>query len=170
MTARNTKIGDVFLVNISEEKKKYFQYISNDLIQLNSDVMRVFKKVYSKDETPDVSEIIKDEIEFYAHCVTKFGIKFGLWEKVGNIQEVGKTDHILFRNTNDYGYKVGQAPLKISHNWHVWRITDKDFRKVGKLVGENREAEIGLVMNPMEIVHRMKTGVYEMMANYPGFE
>lgn len=167
---KNTKIGDVFSVKISEHQKKYFQYISNDLIQLNSDIIRVFKRFYSLEETPDIVDVISDEVDFYAHCVTKFGIKFGLWEKIGNTSEIGKPESILFRDTNDYGYKVGQAPLKISHNWHVWRITDKDFRKVGELIGENRKAEIGLVMNPIEIVHRMKTGVYEMMANYPDFE
>lgn len=166
---KNTKIGDVFSVKISEQHKKYFQYISNDLIQLNSDVIRAFKKVYLIKEMPDVSEIIKDEVEFYAHCATIFGIKFKLWEKVGNISEVGKVDSILFRDTNDYGYKIGQEPIKVSNNWHVWRITDKDFRKVGKLEGENKDAEIGLVMNPREIVHRMKTGTYEMMENYPSF-
>lgn len=167
---KNTKIGDVFSVKISEHQRKFFQYISNDLIQLNSDVIRAFKRVYAIEEVPDIADIVNDEVEFYAHCVTKFGIKFGLWEKVGNTSDVGKPELIIFRDTNDYGYKVGQERLKISQNWHVWRITDKDFRKVGKLVGENRKAEIGLVMNPMEIVRRMKTGEYEMMANYPGFE
>lgn len=168
--AKNTKIGDVFAVRISEHQRKYFQLVAFDLLQLNSDVIRAFKRIYSIEEVSDMSEIIKDEVDFYSHCVTKFGIKFKLWEKVGNILDVGNPGNIIFRDTNDYGYKPGQERLKISHNWHVWRISDKDFRKVGKLTGENRHSEIGLVMNPMDIVHRMKTGEYEMMKNYPGFE
>lgn len=53
----NTKIGDVFsvklddnkkkyfqLVEISEHQRKYFQNVSNDLIQLNSDVVSAFKR------------------------------------------------------------------------------------------------------------------------------
>ena len=80
------------------------------------------------------------EVEFYAHCITKLGLKMGYWEYVGNIANVGKTDHVLFRNTNDYGSKPGEQ-IKISNNWHVWKINDNDFTWVGKLKGENRKAE-----------------------------
>ena len=49
-----TKIGDVFMAIIDDTYKVYFQYITNDLEQLNSDVIRVFKKRYSKDEQPSL--------------------------------------------------------------------------------------------------------------------
>ena len=39
-----TKIGNVFSVKLNESKKKYFQYVANDIYQLNSSVIRVFKK------------------------------------------------------------------------------------------------------------------------------
>ena len=164
---KNTKIGDVFSVKISEQHKKYFQYISNDLTQLNSDVIRAFKKVYPIKEMPDVSEIIKDEVEFYAHCATIFGIKFKLWEKIDNISDVGEIGHILFRGSSDSAHKVGQERIKISYKWYVWKINDKDFTVVGKLEGENRKAELGVVVNPHDIVARMQTGKYEFF--YPGF-
>ena len=86
MAKVNTKIGDVFAVKIDDKSKKYMQYIVNDLIQLNSDVIRVFKKIYKIEEAPELSEIVNNEVEFYAHCVTKLGIKLGCWEKVGNIK------------------------------------------------------------------------------------
>ena len=38
------KIGDVFVVKVDDKSKKYFQYIISDLTQLNSDVIRAFKK------------------------------------------------------------------------------------------------------------------------------
>ena len=41
-----TKVGDVFSVKLDNEVKKYFQLIAFDLTQLNSDVIRAFKKVY----------------------------------------------------------------------------------------------------------------------------
>ena len=88
--------------------------------------------------------------------------------KVGNIAEVGITSNIIFRNTSDYGAKVGEEPTKISNNWHVWRINDKDFTTVGKLQGENRKAEIGVVVNPYDVIERIKTGKYIFF--YPGFE
>lgn len=39
-----TKIGDIFSIQIDEKVKRYFQLIAYDLAQLNSDVIRVFKK------------------------------------------------------------------------------------------------------------------------------
>lgn len=165
---KKTKIGDVFLVKIAEGEKKYFQYICNDLIQLNSDVIRVFKKVYSVDDNPSIIEVITDDVEFYAHCVTKFGIKSGLWEKIGNTPEVGRLDHILFRGSKDSGHKVGDERVTISDRWYVWKLNDKDFRVVGKLEGENRKAELGIVVISSDIISRIKTGEYEFF--YPGFE
>jgi len=37
-----TKIGDIFSVVLDNGNKKYFQYVANDLTQLNSDVIRSF--------------------------------------------------------------------------------------------------------------------------------
>ncbi len=169
MARTNTKIGDVFSVKVDEKSKKYLQYIISDLMQLNSDVIRAFKKTYPIDATPELLEIVQGEVEFYAHCVTKWGIKLGFWEKVGNISIVGETSQILFRDTNDYGHKAGEEPIKVSKKWHIWKVNDKDFTSVGELVGENRKAEIGLVINPESITIRMKTGSYDFPF-YPGYE
>jgi len=161
-----TKIGDLFSVTVSEEKRKFFQLIAFDLTQLNSDVIRAFKEQYANNENPDESEIVKGEVEFYAHCITKWGVKLGYWEKVSKLNDVGDLSHILFRDTNDYGEK---EHVKISERWYVWHIGDPDFTRVGKLEGENQKAEIGLVINPASIVHRMRTGEYDFPF-YPGFE
>ena len=163
-----TKVGDVFSVKLDNEVKKYFQLIAFDLTQLNSDVIRAFKKVYPIHATPTLLDIVNDDVDFYAHCVTKLGIKMNLWEKVGNISEVGGTSTILFRDTDDYGVMVGEEPIKISHNWFVWHINDDKFTYVGNLEGENRKAEIGVVMPPLAIVERIKTGKYNFV--YPEFE
>lgn len=167
MVRTNTKIGDVFSVKVDESNKKFFQYIVSDLTQLNSDVIRAFKRVYPIDANPDLSEIVKGEVEFYAHCVTKLGLKMSLWEKVGNINDVGKIEHILFRGSSDSGSKPGEQ-IKVSNNWYIWRVNDGDFTRVGKLDGENRRAEIGVVVNPYDVIDRMKTGRYNFF--YPDFE
>lgn len=167
MARTNTKKGDFFSVKIDDRSKKYFQYIVSDLTQLNSDVIRAFKKLYPINANPDLSEIVNGEVDFYAHCVTKLGVKMGFWEKVGNVTDVGKIDHILFRDTNDAGSKPGEQ-VKVSNKWYVWHINDNDFTRVGKLEGENRKAEIGIVISPDSIVHRMQTGKYDFV--YPEFE
>ncbi|MGK9123891.1 hypothetical protein M1D52_07210 [Olivibacter sp. SA151] len=167
MARANTKIGDVFSVKIDDNKKKYFQYVVSDLTQLNSDVIRAFKKDYPINANPDLSEIVKGEVDFYAHCVTKLGLKMNLWEKVGNTDEVGNTTQILFRDTRDYGSKVGEEPIRVSQNWYVWRINDNGFTRVGKLEDENRRAYIGIVMNPLGIIELLKGNKYPV--NYPDF-
>ena len=167
MATSNTKIGDVFSVQIDNNYKKYFQLIAFDLTQLNSDVIRAFKKVYPLNANPNLSEVTSGEVEFYAHCVTKLGLKMGYWDRVGNIAETGNITNILFRDTNDYGSKPGEQ-IRISHKWYVWKINDYSFTRVGKLEGENRKAEIGIVISPDSIVHRMRTGQYDFA--YPEFE
>ena len=162
------KKGDIFVVKIDDKSKRYFQYKTNDLKQLNSDVIRCFKKRYTLEESPNLDEIEKDEIFFYAHCVTKWGIKLGYWGKVGNIDNVGTFNHILFRDKNDYGTIKGEEPIKVSHNWYVWRIGELKSTYLGKFEGENRNAEIGIVMDSESIVHRIKTGHYD--GYYTGFE
>lgn len=161
MIRMKTKIGDVFFAKINDNSKKYLQYIVNDLTQLNSDVIRVFKKVYHIDDNPDLSEIINKEIDFYAHCVTKWGVKLGYWHKVGNIDNVGELN-VLFRSIGD----EGNQQMKISQNWWIWKINENQ-RRVGKLEGENQKAEIGSVIPPDSIVHRMQTGEYDFV--YPGY-
>lgn len=156
-----TKLGDVFSVKTEDNRIKYFQYIISDLTQLNSDVIRAFRKEYSSSANLDLKEIVNGEVEFYAHCVLKIGLKLGYWEKVGNISDVGRMDHILFRDSSDYG----NPQVKVSQEWWVWKINE-DQKRIGKLTGKYQKAEIGLVLNPDNIVCRMRTGRYMHIA-YP---
>ncbi|MBK8191990.1 MAG: hypothetical protein IPK76_01750 [Lewinellaceae bacterium] len=97
-----TKIGDVFCLNVSEGVQRYFQYVANDMTQLNSSVIRVFKKNYPAGQTINFDEIVSDEVDFYAHCVLAWGIQFGHWQKAGKSQNIG-TVEAWFRDTEDYG-------------------------------------------------------------------
>lgn len=163
-----TKIGDIFEVEINEKVKKYFQYIANDSTQLNSSVVRVFSDEYGLDESIDLEKIVQGEVHFYAHCILKVGIKYKIWQKVGNSEKVGDLNKILFRDSNDSGIRENEEVVKKSEKWYVWRINDKEFTRVGKLVGENRKADLGVVVNPFDIRDKMKLGEYQFL--YPGFE
>ncbi|MCO6511636.1 MAG: hypothetical protein J5I65_12675 [Aridibacter famidurans] len=70
-----TKVGDIFEAKYSDEEVKYLKYIANDISQLNSDVIRVFKRIHNKGKTPGLDVIVEGEVEFYAHCVVKWGIE-----------------------------------------------------------------------------------------------
>lgn len=97
------------------------------------------------------------------------GVKLGYWEKIGNVKNVGSFESILFRDKNDYGIKKGENPVKVSFNWYIWKIGDTEFTRVGKLEGENRNAEIGMIINPESIVFRIKNGIFDFPF-YPDYE
>ena len=167
MGIKNTKIGDIFEVKVTENSRKFFQFIANDVTQLNSNVIRAFKKEYSSEVYPELSEVINDNVDFYAHCIIKLGLKMALWDKIGNFSDIGNLDDVLFRRTSDYGTKVGVEPVRVSFNWDIWKINDPGFTKIGKLEGKNRDAEIGIVVNPYDIKERIVTGKYNF--SYPDY-
>jgi hypothetical protein len=163
------KIGDVFAVENLVFGRRYLQVISRDLNQLSSDVVRVFKRADPiTSELPDIAEIVFGEIDFHAHTTTSLGVKLALWKKVGHTKSVSNVETVLFRGTPDFGVKLGEALIKVSKNWHIWRVNDEGRTDVGELVGEFRAAEIGIVFPPFMIVDRMVLGQYKM--SYPGFE
>ncbi len=156
---KNTVIGDVFCAKIDENHKKYLQYIISDLTQLNSDVIRAFKEIYPIEANPDLSEIVNGEVDFYAHCVTKNGIKKGLWEKVGNIRDIGHTEHIIFKDKEDY------TKPDIQNDWWIWKINSKHL-DVGELKDEYKKAHLGLVFQPERIMDKLKTGYYTAYSEF----
>lgn len=149
-----TKVGDIFCIKIDDEHKRYFQYVISDLTCLNSDVIRVFKKQYLINENPVLTEIVKDEVDFYSHCVTSAGIKRELWKKIGNIKDVGETKNIIFKCKADYTSK------DIDNDWIIWKINENIIH-IGKLSEEyNENVFLGEVFPPDDIVCRIKTGSY----------
>lgn len=171
-----TKIGNVFVAKF-DHCQKYFQYVANDMTQLNSSVIRVFKKEYPLDSSPDLNEVVAGEIDFYTHVVLRWGIEGELWEKVGKAPVIGEID-VIFRDTNPIDVVFGKGDkidvrfveednVEISHRWNVWRI-NKPMKFVGDLKGENRKAEIGVVQDPLSVYERMRTGKWR--GKYPGFE
>jgi hypothetical protein len=160
------KIGDVFQVRTTEDRVKYFQYIGVDETQLGSAVVRAFKQDYSVAEGVDLALVTQGEIDFHAHSSIRTGIRMERWTKAGKAP-VAEEVAPMFRDTYDYGRAVWQEPILVSDNWVVWHI-NQPFQNVGKLEGKNQQAEIGLVMSPDAIVHRMRHGAYDMPF-YPAF-
>jgi hypothetical protein len=136
--------------------------VAIDHTQLNSSVIRVFATEYPVEASPNPEQITKDEVDFYAHTVLKVGVVQGLWRKVAKSTNVGCWDAVLFRGTDD----ILDQRIEVSVNWHVWKINDRP-KKVGKLVGKNRNAYIGSVIPAGWIVGKMKTGKYNF--RYPKF-
>ncbi len=98
-----TRIGNVFCAEINGEYKSYFQYVCNDMSQLNSSVIRVFKSRYTIDYEPVLEDIINDEVAFYAHTILKDGIEFNVWYKVEKPLPIDSSEHekVLWGTTGD---------------------------------------------------------------------
>ena len=158
-----TKVGDVFEVKISDHEKKYMQYIVSDLTQLNSDVVRVFSKIYNIQDNPSLEEIINGEVQFYLHCVTKLGIKMGCWTLYGNTSEVGNYSNVVFLCSEDYG----NPQVKVSYDWYVWHING-DFIDVGKLPSRYYQSYLGIICSPQSTLDYIRTGEYQGV--YPKYK
>jgi len=148
-------IGDIFEVPLEDNSRGYFQYIAIDDNQLRSDVIRVFSRRCSKSDEPKFADLVGGEVDFYAHCVIKAGVKYGFWQKVGHVDDVGPVDAV-FRSTKDFG----RDWIEVSERWEVWGIGQPP-KYVGKLTDDLLSAEQGEVFPPYEIVHRMNHGRYE---------
>ena len=165
-----TKIGDVFCVDIDNQCKRYFQYIVNDMEQLNSSVIRVFKLHYPIDYQPIIDDIVKDEVEFYAHTVLRAGIVNNAWYKVGKSKDLGGDEYmdVLFGIAQAC---MGDSPTNIKwvdpvENWYVWHINEPSVR-IGRLTEEYRHVEMGPVMSYISIVDRLRYGHYTN--KFPGY-
>jgi hypothetical protein len=159
--AKRAQIGDIYAVDLGDNTKKYFQHIADDQSQLGSAVIRVFKTAYPVIAEPELNEVTSGKVEFFAHVFIKFGITLKVWERVGNVPFSGQID-VVFRDSGDYG----SPEVAVSDDWWVWRINE-EARRVGKLAGADRLAEIGIVVAPPHLVERMQTGVYSF--KYPMF-
>lgn len=159
-----TKIGDIFCVEFDGKFKCFFQYIANDFYQLNSSVIRAFKRRYPMEYKPSIYDLVKDEVVFYAHTVLRPGIELNAWYKVGKSTDLGEEglSKVIF------GYAQGIKVHSPNHaeqinpltNWYIWHINEPHIY-VGELQDKYQDIiEIGSVMPYHQIVNRMKYGYY----------
>ena len=151
------KIGNIFCVEVEDKFKCYFQYIANDLEQLNSSVIRVFKKHYTLESNPTMDEIVNDEVSFYAHTVLRAGILYNAWYKVGTNRNVGDTENIKFKIYDDVNF-WGTGKTK-SCRWRVWTI-NQPWQFLGEMTDECREYDWGPVLSYLNVVCKIKTGKF----------
>ncbi len=162
------KIGDIFEVDLENKMKGYVQYIVDDWYQLNSRVIRVFKKKYPFDEHPEIDEIVRGEIDFYTHVADiKVGEKEGIWKKIGKSEDVGECN-FYFRGTYDSGMITLDSPNHVSKDWYLWRVGEdpKDVKPNSKLLALSHQ---GMIIWPDSIKERMITDKYHgFFPKYPG--
>lgn len=150
-----TRKGDVFCVEIEQSYKVFFQYIGNDMTQLNSSVIRVFKKHYSLDEEPVMDQIVCNGVSFYAHTILRVGIERGAWYKVGSHDDVGEEKNVRFRMFGDLDF----SKINKSYRWYVWTM-NQPLAFVGEMTDEYIDYNVGFVYSYLDIVEKIKTGYF----------
>mgnify|MGYP000977429645 CR=1 FL=1 len=141
----------------------YFQHVANDKTQLGSNVIRVFVTRYGMDERPTLEGIAHGDTDFFAHVSIPLGVKLGTWVRIGTAAvDYGATD-LLFAISEDFG----DPDIETSRRWGVWRC-NAPIEWIGPLTAEHKRANLGYVINPMSIVHKMATGRFDHA--YQGFE
>ncbi len=155
-----TRIGNVFCAEIDNECKRFFQYVANDLEELNSSVIRVFKTKYPMDYKPNIEEIVKDEVEFYAHTILKFGIVFNAWYKVGTSKNIGdEYKEALFGDISPIIYQ--KPDINPAEIWVISKINNPHIF-VGRLNNEyKKKITMGGVIPYVDIINRLKLGYYK---------
>lgn len=149
------RIGNIFCAEIDNQYKVYFQYVAKDWEQLNSAVIRVFKKHYAIDYVPNFDEIVKGEVQFYAHVLLNDGIHEGVWYKAGTHKDLGDTENIGFRLCSEGSY----AHMTKSYRWYVWKINQPHIR-IGEMMKEYEHYDMGWVFPYREIISKIKTGKF----------
>lgn len=151
-------IGDVFKVQLEDRRVRPFQHVAQDKTQLNSDVIRVFKRVLQPNEMFELQDVVSSPVDFHAHVYVASAARPGLWQKIGKADVVGRVD-VIFRQSNEIG-----AGVQRSNDWSVWKVNEPMIH-LGSLSEKYKEAEIGVVKNLMDIIERMRSGMYAFM--YP---
>jgi len=108
MTRTYVRKGDVFSVE-TDCGKRYFQYVCNDINQLNGNVICVFK-----------DESLK-EVDFYIHTTVAAGVKFYGWQKIGKLPCPDISDVVFFTKISDIERKVIHNDADV--HWRVWTIS-----------------------------------------------
>jgi len=144
-------IGDIYEVKLNEVRVGFFQHVAYDDTQMKSSVIRVFalRTVDSLTDLPHTN------VAFHVHVALNVGERMNVWRKVGHASVIPPVNP-CFRMCDDYG----DPSVETSRNWSVWEV-NRPRKWVGALDAQTRGYEIGLIVNPLSVVHRMRSGSYD---------
>ena len=141
-------------------------------MRLGGHVIRVFRTRYPMDYIPDINNIVKDEVLFYAHTMVNVGAKLNAWTKIGKPRPLilPEIKSELFGFCLEFSEKrdwlgnvtdvIKVDPLK---NWTIWHIGKGNReRKVRSLSPQQKEILTdGSILPYTAILDRIKYGYYK---------
>jgi hypothetical protein len=149
------RIGDIYRARLSGGEYAFMQHSANDSTQLNSNVVFVMSEKYQA--TQEVKQIEACE-GFFAHVFLKAGETLNIWERVGWREPAIVEIPVTWAKCRDEDLR-----LEVSDNWRVWRTNEKMRAPLNQ--DELTRAELGIVINPTQIVERMERSAYSF--KYP---
>lgn len=160
-----TKIGDIFCVELGNGYKSYFQYIANDMTQLNSSVIRAFVGRYPMDYKPDMDELVKSEVAFYAHTIIKSGVQEDVFHKYGKSADLGldELEAVFFGIPSVGAANPGPGGIILENPAKNWIIGKYNYERqnIGCLPPDLKPLiECDGVLSYKCIVDRIRCGYY----------
>jgi Immunity protein 26 len=144
------KVGDIFEIPISENRKAYGHFVFKD--KSNGPMIQVFDLISDKG-TFIVQDVINNGYLF-PPVVTGLNaaIRVGMWRIVGKLPII---DFVYPRFVSAvWDYKSGEVK-----NWFLW--DGEKFNLIGShLLEEYKSLEYLVVWSPYDIVYRIETGLY----------
>lgn len=151
------KSGDIFLSNLSEDKKGYFQFLYKDDSYLAGHLIRAFS--YTQKDYKNLEEIVKNPIAFYGFTRLFEGLKEGFWIRLGNVPIERNFEPPTFKTTIDTGQYIQK-----SYNWYVWKGNFAKAVKIGEMTDEYRDLPDSVIVSPKSIVEWLEAG--KQVINY----
>ncbi len=154
-----TKIGDVF----QTKSGILLQLVAIDYIQLNSDMIAVYKKQHAN----DLNKLHSAPISFYHHTTVSVGVKQGLWQKIGHAP-IPDTSKMIFKQYFDKdiveilheNYLTRLLKYSPPTYWTTWKVGDKKWKRINNKKGFKLRAETGDIVHPQDIMDRINQDLH----------
>lgn len=158
-----TKIGDVF----QTQGGRILQLVAIDQIQLNSDVVVVYKQI----KLNSIDDIQSAPIDFYHHTTVSEGVRQNLWVKIGktNIPDISGLSFKTY-------FDKESAELAPYNNvstepyWMTWKLSDNEWHYLNEKQGSKLIGEEGSNVPPDDIIYRINHGASRFTHDWPEYK
>jgi hypothetical protein len=152
------RVGDIYRITVNRSEYAYAQHLTNDSTQLSSNVVFVFGKKLRANEEFRLEQASRSE-GFFAHVFLKAGETLKIWQRVAwSPPFISEPIPVLWSKCADK-----DRQLESTENWLVWRTNEE--RRAPSNREELTNSELGMVMNPTQILERIEHASYSI--KYP---
>ncbi|MHC1783528.1 MAG: Imm26 family immunity protein [Anaerolineaceae bacterium] len=144
------KVGDVFVIPLSDGRMAYGQYVFKDI--KNGPLISVFAKV-TENVINDMKELV-NTVPLFPPVITGLNaaIRSGMWQKIGKLP----VNNFVYPEfvSSYWNDRTGEA-----NSWFIW--DGAVYTKIGPILPEElKNLEYLVVWSPFDIMFRIETGEY----------